>query len=146
MTAIPLQPLRIPVDRVSAERIDGDVIAVNLEVGSYFSMSGTAADVWTAASSGTQAEEWLSVLDREYGFTCPREAIGRFIAECLSNGLLVEGEGQKSAGVGLPNDWDRNSWTAPRLEIFEDLRDLLLVDPVHEASVFGWPNAEGRGD
>ena len=145
MTTIPSHPLRLPVDRVSAERVDGDVIAVNLAAGTYFSMSGTAADVWTAASSGTKAEQWLSALDHAYGRTCPREEIGLFIADCLRGDLLIEADDGTITDVTLPQDWDRSSWTAPRLEIFEDLRDLLLVDPVHEASDFGWPHTDGRG-
>jgi hypothetical protein len=32
-------------------------------------------------------------------------------------------------------------WSAPELMIFEDLQDLLLVDPIHDTGEEGWPFA-----
>lgn len=29
---------------------------------------------------------------------------------------------------------------APRMEIFSDLQDLLLADPIHDVAEAGWPN------
>lgn len=135
-----------PFQYVSHERIDGDVIAVNLESGTYFSMSGTAADVWTAASSGLAAHAWLAALDDAYGRECPRQEIDAFLTACLDQQLLVKETTSVDGSLTLPQDTTRTTWTAPRLEIFEDLRDLLLVDPVHDTSTFGWPNIERLDD
>lgn len=138
--------LRIQQDAVSHERLDGDVIAVNLESGTYFSMSGTGADVWTAASSGLAPETWLAALDDAYRMECPRDDISGFLTACLDHALLVSSENPVDGLLVLPGDLSRTAWTVPRLEVFEDLRDLLLVDPVHDTSTFGWPNTERLDD
>lgn len=139
-------PMNVRHESVSHERVDGDVIAVDLESGTYFSMSGTGADVWTAASSGLVADEWLTALDHAYGRECPREDINAFVTVCLDRHLLVKAATPMSGSLALPQDFSRTTWTAPRLEVFEDLRDLLLVDPVHDTSTFGWPNTERLDD
>lgn len=146
MNPSPWHSLSVPRDRVSAERLDGDVIAVNVETGAYFSMSGTAADVWTVASSGAPSDEWLRCLDGAYGTEVPRADIQRFLHACIDNDLLEQTSEASDQSVILPNDWPRDQWIPPRLEVFEDLRDLLLVDPIHEASVVGWPSVERMDD
>jgi hypothetical protein len=39
----------------------------------------------------------------------------------------------------LPDDYSRAGWIEPTLEVFTDLQDLILVDPIHDASDLGWP-------
>lgn len=136
--------LKPPSDQVSAERLDGEVIAIHLGTGTYFSMSGTAADIWTAASSGLHSDAWLAALDAAYGTHCPREDIERFLQVCFDNALLTESAPAEDTGWVLPEDYAREAWQEPSLEVFEDLRDLLLVDPIHETSALGWPHVEPR--
>jgi hypothetical protein len=33
------------------------------------------------------------------------------------------------------------TWSAPTLEVFTDMQDLLLFDPIHEVGPEGWPYA-----
>ena len=42
--------------------------------------------------------------------------------------------------IELPNDYTRDNWESPELRIFDDLTDILLIDPVHDTSLEGWPN------
>lgn len=140
--AFPWSHLSIAHDDVSAERLEGDVIAVNLATGAYFSMTGTAADIWTAATSGCHSDDWLATLDAAYGMECPRDEIESFLRLCLRHGLLSEAPSSRRDEVILPDDLVRDAWLSPELGIFEDLRDLLIADPIHEASVYGWPHVE----
>jgi hypothetical protein len=39
----------------------------------------------------------------------------------------------------LPDDFVRNSWNSPTLKVYKDFQDLLLVDPIHDTSLTGWP-------
>jgi hypothetical protein len=41
----------------------------------------------------------------------------------------------------LLQDYPRGKWSCPELLIFEDLQDLLLVDPIHDTGEEGWPFA-----
>ena len=137
---------RVRHEDVSAERIDGDVIAVNLVTGAYFSLSGSAADVWTVATSGAPAPNWLQALDAAYGCEVSRHEIDAVIASCLEHGLIESIASNPTAVPVLPADLDRSKWLSPVLEVFTDLQDLILVDPIHDADDLGWPRANTVDD
>jgi hypothetical protein len=144
------QSFRVRSEFVSAERVDGDVIAVNLRTGSYFSLSGSAADIWTAATSGSRS--WCASLDSAFGEPVPRDEVLTFITRCEEMDLIQAVASAPLAGAPsnnppeLPDDWPRGEWQSPVLEVFDDLRDLILVDPIHDASALGWPRIESMDD
>jgi hypothetical protein len=41
--------------------------------------------------------------------------------------------------IELPTDYVRKGWEPPSLLVFDDLADLLLIDPIHDTSTSGWP-------
>jgi len=137
---------RVRHEDVSAERIDGDVIAVNLVTGAYFSLSGSAADVWTAATSGAPSAIWLQALDTAYGSEVSRSEIDEMISSCLEHGLIESIASNPTAVPVLPADLDRSTWLSPVLEVFTDLQDLILVDPIHDADDLGWPRTNTVDD
>ena len=137
---------RVRHEDVSAERIDGDVIAVNLVTGAYFSLSGSAADVWTVATSGAPSPIWLQALDTAYGCEISRADIDALVASCLEHGLIESVDPDPTAEPLLPPDLDRSRWLTPVLEVFTDLQDLILVDPIHDADDLGWPRTNTLDD
>lgn len=42
--------------------------------------------------------------------------------------------------LALPPDMERAEWSAPVVEAFDDLKDLIRIDPIHDTSFFGWPD------
>lgn len=145
MSLIP-RAIRVRVENVSAERVDGDVIAVNLYSGSYFSLSGPAADVWTACATGAAMEECCVALDDAYASPVPRGQVMALIQSCVEHGLFEERDPLPIEVPSLPDDWQRGQWTEPKLEVFDDLKDLILVDPIHDASALGWPRTDSLND
>ena len=138
--------VRVRIEDVSAERLEGDVIAVNLHTGAYFSLSGPAADVWTVVATGADIENCCLALDAAFGTVVSREQVGAVVDSCIEHGLF-EGIEPLDVEVGdLPDDWQRGAWTEPRLEVFDDLKDLILVDPIHDASALGWPRTASVDD
>ena len=138
--------IRIRIEDVSAERMEGDVIAVNLHTGSYFSLSGPAADVWTACATGAAIEKCCTALDAAYASSVPRDQVMAMVAACIEQGLFDEIDPLEVDVPTLPDDWQRGQWTEPKLEVFDDLKDLILVDPIHDASALGWPRTASLDD
>lgn len=130
---------------VSHERLDGEVIAVNLVTGRYYSMSGPAADTWSAIVGGRSGHAATELLQGIYGVESDIESgLMNFIAACEQAGLLIPTGSEESskAPIAIPDDYQRTSWSEPILEEYEDLQDLILVDPVHDTSALGWPHVE----
>jgi hypothetical protein len=42
--------------------------------------------------------------------------------------------------MDLPADYIRTPFMPPELEVFTDMKDLLLLDPIHAIGEAGWPN------
>ena len=124
------------------ERLDGEVIIINLQTGLYFSLSGSAADLWSLAHDGLPVEQWISALDGHFSSPVLSEDIEGFIGTLTDNGLveiLESSVPMQGRSIDLPDDYARGAWTRPVLEVFEDLQDLILVDPIHDVSDDGWP-------
>ena len=129
---------------IAHERVDDEVIAINLTTGAYFSLSGTAADCWTLLAASAPVNVVAATLAERYGRD--RDQVEADLAELLerleAEGLLKEVEAPNGAGaqaVELPQDDSLPDYRKPTLDKYEDMEELLLLDPIHEVDEAGWP-------
>jgi len=137
---------RLNEPQVIAETVGGETIVVNLGSGHYFSLQGTAVDVWEGLARREPVTAVVATLEARYD--APQgeieSAVTQFVAELTDAELIVTDaqEGQSSAGVTTPaTNGDLAPWSAPTLSVFTDMQDIILLDPVHEVDARGWPNA-----
>ena len=124
---------------VVAELIEGEVIAVNLDSGSYYSMRGASAKVWGLLLEGHSIEEILHGFMSVGSNVDPAEAIADFVASLLAEGLLLSRHGD---GPIPSRRIDTGPWLAEELcfERFSDMKEQLQLDPIHEVDEeVGWP-------
>lgn len=132
--------MRLNSEHISAEEIDGELIAINFSTGKYFSLQGTAIEVWNALLAGLSAQDIVTLQEgrcdfsKEYGAT----EIASFINQLTDEKLLIDGSPEilqpKRAKAVTP-------WSAPVLEEFDDMTSLLALDPVVDLALEGWPEA-----
>jgi hypothetical protein len=138
---------RANFEDITFERLDGETIAINLSSGHYYSMSGPAADLFQMASSGAPLTMWWADLETLFTSAPNKTHAEEFIRSLEASRLIVfDNSSQEPERVILPNDYQRGEWTMPRLEEFEDLQDLILVDPIHDTSNLGWPHVKEDSD
>jgi hypothetical protein len=65
--------------------------------------------------------------------------IDEFVSKLISENIILETTETKFETVVLPEDYQRVEWATPVLLVFNDLADLLLIDPIHDTSLDGWP-------
>ena len=76
-----------------------------------------------------------------------REDVEALIDSLIRAGLIVNSERENiTPDLQLPHDFVRGDWTRPQLDEFEDLRDLILVDPIHDTANLGWPHVKEAHD
>ena len=129
---------------VVSERLDGEVIAIASLSGKYFSLGNTAADIWHLLLHPSNQKDWLEILRANYE-NVPESAeqeIELLLKKLLEENLIRPEVISNSPEVFLPSDTVRGKWITPDVIIFDDLRDLLLVDPIHDTSEEGWPFKE----
>jgi hypothetical protein len=135
--------LRYSVDKgcVTHDRLEDEVIIINVATGSYYSGSGPAADLWTLFSQGASIEEAARKLASEYSTDeeSVLDDINRCVGFLLERGLLKgNGLASSAAKLALP-EMVRQAWIAPRFDEYTDMWDLIKLDPIHEAGDVGWP-------
>jgi Coenzyme PQQ synthesis protein D (PqqD) len=127
--------------------VDGEVVAINLDTGSYYNISGSGADVWVAVERTASAQEVTARVAHCFGVPVDdiSDSVIDFMEQLLSEGLIRPADpGATGAepSAGDPRSDGGAAFSPPVLEKFTDMEDLLLVDPVHDVTDRGWPHVE----
>lgn len=130
---------RVQTPKVISETIDGETIIINLESGHYFSLNHSGGQIWNDLQAGYSTEQISELLQRRYPeLAAAVAAVQDFLGSLLAEGLIVATEGAsapQALEVGEPNV----PYEKPALQKYEDMQDLLLLDPIHEVDEMGWP-------
>ena len=133
--------------RVVHETVDDEVIIIDLETGSYFSLTKSAADLWPAIVEGTTKDRLTAKMTAVYDAS-PSDieaSIASFLAPLNEEEIiLVEpGNGATVDELAPADGRQRLPFEPPKLEKFTNMSDLLLlVDPFHDVDAQGWPNTK----
>ncbi len=127
------------VPMLVSRQFEDEVILANFETGIYYSLTGTGADIWLGIQSGATVKEIVaafSVLDVK-DVEDMKQSVTSFIDQLRAERIIMPHATRP----------DRKSWcpqftvsfSQPVLERFDDLRELLFLDPVHDVGEAGWP-------
>ena len=119
---------------VISETVDGEVIVINLDDGCYHSMRENSAAVWDNLNGGHSVDEVLEACEGDK--EAARAALEKFVSDLQSKQLVVQMDAPP------PNKGALKGWASEGLmvETFDDMTDLLGLDPVHEVDLeAGWP-------
>ena len=133
---------RFSVDpqRVVHETIGDETILINLEAGTYHSLTGSGPAIWTLLVAGCTAEEAARELRGRHPETSEAEieaAVGGLVAQLLEADLL-DADAERSAPepVAPPAD---GPFAPATFQSYSDMQYLLLLDPIHDVAPEGWP-------
>jgi hypothetical protein len=124
---------------VIAEDFGGEIVAIHLESGRYYSLRGLAQAVWADLGAGHASgtiEQGVAAINAELG-----AATTAFIARLQAEGLIrartiVAEVTSPPASLAAA----KAGAAKPELESFDDMADLIKADPIHEVDeAFGWP-------
>jgi coenzyme PQQ synthesis protein D (PqqD) len=124
--------LRPNQEEIAAKVVDGEAIMINLSTGIYYSMDETGALVWELLAAGHSLEEVSAALARRYDVPGEQAQadVARLGAELLEENLVTLSD-VNAAPAGLPGPvvQARTAYTAPKLDIFRDIGNLIALDP-----------------
>jgi hypothetical protein len=125
---------------VSFERLDGEVVVISFETGKYFNSNNSAADIFYLIENGVPQNSWSKILSLNFTvFDEQNSGISNFLDVALEEKLILVTDQVEIKQIELPTDYVRKGWEPPSLLVFDDLADLLLIDPIHDTSTIGWP-------
>lgn len=139
---------RVNSPHVMHETIEGEVILIHLETGSYYSLRDTGAAIWQALEGGADKGQIVEALALRYEGSREdvQHGVDQLLLELAAEGLVEPIDGPGNPAVDFSNGThSREPFHRPVLEKHTDMQDLILLDPVHEVDARGWPHAAPSG-
>ena len=130
---------------VVSELIDGECVIMNLKSGNYYSVRGTGAILWTAIGDGINLSGLIAQMTAAYEVDISRVEtdVKEFIETLCAEGLISRIDGfAETMASPPPHQTSALPYSKPHLEVFADMQDLLLLDPIHDITDAGWPVAK----
>lgn len=136
--------LEVAAPDCAAEDFDGEIVAMHLDTGMYFSMAGTGAAIWRDLAAGHSAESLVRLADSSKELA---NAVEGFIVQLVDAGLMrTATSAPAAAGPSQFGAAIARGAALPVLEAFGDMKKLLLLDPVHDVEeAAGWPDEKPAG-
>jgi len=139
---MPDDALVVRTPAVIHERLDDEVIAIDLERGIYYAMVGTAADIWTSFTSPATVGAVAEALAKRYDESpdAVHADIVEFVTRLQESRLLVAAPVDDATEIATIDGAASEPWAPPELEAYSDMADLVLLDPIHQVDEAGWPH------
>jgi hypothetical protein len=135
--------LRINAPRIALEQIEGETIIIDFDSGAYFSIGSIGSELVQRVMQGFTVDEVSQyAVDRYSGPAAEIErSVRDFFQKLQRESILMKaGENLSSPSEPLPPPLpERPTFEAPVLNKYTDMKDLLLLDPIHEVDEHGWP-------
>jgi hypothetical protein len=150
---------QIDRSRIIFEQFEDETVLVNTETGYYYSLSNTGSEILHLIEDGCPAEELAAILFGEPANSEPKWIlVEKFIEQLAAENIVIartaNRNGDRRGRIAREPDaaifGPGVDFIPPVLERFDDVRDLLLIDPIHQVDQdFGWPKAmvdENKGE
>jgi hypothetical protein len=122
---------------VTWEAFDDEYIVLEMNTGTYFSLAGGAAVIWTGITAGADLGELSAGLPHG---SEEKAAFDTCLNMIITAGLIMPSTDPASPAASLAARI-AEAGTDYRIEAFDDLSALLLADPVHDVQPeMGWPH------
>ncbi len=121
------------------EVFDGECVILNLASGTYYALSVSASRLIESLLQGTAIENLATLHGPAY--QC--DDVEAFFEKLVTLGLIMPTSTLESPGHAISDTLrlKSKSWPdRPTIEVFDDLADLILADPIHDTDeAVGWP-------
>ncbi len=133
---------------VVSEVFDSETVVVDLTAGRYYAFNSTATAIWSRLAAAPTADQVAVALASAFGdLERARGEVARFLERLAEAGLLVRvAPGTDAAPGADPEPHPAFAAEPPPadFEVYTDLEDLLVLDPIHDLDESGWPSPPAR--
>lgn len=126
---------RVNTPSVAAEDLEDEIVVVDFQSGRYYSMRSTAAQIWRLIGDGCNVDAIIEHFDGDEGEM--RAALHDFVGRLVEHGLIVESGTSSETPTAQAS---RRPFEPPILEEFDEMKEMLLYDPIHDVDETGWPH------
>jgi hypothetical protein len=131
------------------ERFADETILINLDAGHYYSMDPIGAVIWALVNRGLAVDRIVELVSAHYaaGTEDVSAGVRAYVARMREEKLI------RPRRVALPTTAvdeeisvpSGTAFTRPVLAKYDDMEEMLLLDPVHDVTEAGWPEPAPTG-
>ena len=128
---------------ISAESFETEVVVIHFLKGTYFSLRGASMALWAWLQTGADEATLAELLAARYGLAAEqgRAETQKVVALLKQFDLVIENELPAPPRDAYATGAGPASFEESVVEAFEDLQELISIDPVHEVDPKqGWPH------
>jgi len=141
---------KINFSKIVHETIDGEVIIINFENGVYYSLNPAGTFIWSCIQKNFKVAEILDEIARMYLRNQEeiKTDVLRFLNDLSKEELILIEKGEENevfkekAVPESKGDTSLTKFEKPGLQKYTDMKEMLLLDPIHEVDETGWPVAK----
>lgn len=136
------QRYKTNLPKVISETIDGETIIINLDSGHYFSLNRSGGEIWNAVVNRCTVDEIAQGLASRYAADAAAipGAVREFLQSLLKENLIsVADAADAGPSDFVPQTGAPPTFETPAFQRYDDMQDLLLLDPIHDVDESGWP-------
>lgn len=129
------------------EKMEDEVVLINLQSGDYFNMHGSCSNIWLLIVACASKSEIINTLQKKYeGESQVIEGAVSDLLETLEREQIISKNfSKRTSKFTIPKDLfkldgKKQPFENPVFNKYEDMQDLLLIDPIHDVDEYGWPN------
>ncbi|MGE0449783.1 MAG: PqqD family protein [Vicinamibacterales bacterium] len=136
---------------------DGEAAIINLKSGAYYSLDPVGACIWSLIDQRCSQGDIVERLMQRYDGSLVQmiNDVNALMAGLQAEELIVPETGDPASspsgaqGAAAQGSLEPGAappakapYSAPVFERFEDMKELLLLDPIHDVGDPGWPHAK----
>lgn len=127
--------------RVFADFADDQYVILNYVTGAYYSFNKASSAVLRALTQGCDASDVKNWLESLYGAeSSVSDKVDRFTEKLESLEIVVRDDSEEGKVQDYLSSINDSEMPELDFEVFTDVADLLLMDPIHEVDEeAGWP-------
>ena len=131
------------------ERFADETILINLDAGHYYSMDPIGAVVWELLNRGHSVDRIVELARMHYveGTEDVSAGIRAYVGR-MREEKLIRPRRDTSASATAAGEFPipaGAAFTRPVLAKYDDMEEMLLLDPVHDVTEAGWPESAPAG-
>lgn len=132
--------------KIVHQTIDGEVIIINFENGIYYSLNATGTNIWSCTERNDTIAEIVKEIMNKYegNQEVIEKDINQFIIDLEKEELIVlnkenENKNSQESKEKSETSKEKPKYEKPELIKYTDMKEMLLLDPIHEVDETGWP-------
>lgn len=118
------------------ETLDDEVIIANLDSGVYYSLREAGVQLWQLLVAGFTLDEISTLCFDKWGEDVT-SSFEEIVSKLLADNLVSKTD--QTASPLLPDMTWPSSYSPAIFANYEEMKDLLILDPIHEVDEIGWP-------